>query len=277
MKKKVVAKFAALAVCAAVTLLTGCTRRPADYFPENLAAQAQSVAMICPIDAARGDCDVYEVTEPAQVQAICAALAQVQLTGSTQYTAKTEPFHTESPQFRIAGVNGAAWMVTPTETGFSTDTFVYYDTDRDVALILDVVQQIGTLQMTIPADDVTRMVVVRAADGTETRSRIDDVQSAVELATSFAEVKYRPIEAESATQLRVFDAATSYQFYVKNRDGTESVRAVTIYDTRLLGDGESTDEVLVQTTDGRYFAVADDSAALLQSARDQAAALGRTE
>lgn len=264
-------------LAALLVLLTGCARRPADYFPENLAEQAQSVTMICPIDAARGDCDVYEVTEPAQVQAICAALAQVQLTGSTQYTAQTEPFRTESPQYRIAGANGAAWTVTPTETGFSTASYTYYDTDRDVALILDAVQQIGTLQMTIPADDVTRMVVVRATDGAETRSRIDDAKSAVELATSFAEVKYRPIEAESATQLRVFDAATSYQFCMKNRDGTESVRTVTIYDTRLLGDGESTDEVLVQTTDGRYFAVADDSAALLQSARDQAAALGRTE
>lgn len=264
-------------LAALLVLLTGCARRPADYFPENLGEQAQSVTMICPIDAARGDCDVYEVTEPAQVQAICAALAQVQLTGSTQYTAKTEPFRTESPQFRIAGANGAAWTVTPTETGFLTGSFMYYDTDRNVALILDAVQQIGTLQMTIPADDVTRMVVVRAADGAETRSRIDDAKSAVELAASFAAVKYRPIGAESATQLRVFDAATSYQFYMKNRDGTESVRAVTIYDTRLLGNGESTDEVLVQTADGRYFAVTDDSAALLQSARDQVAALGLAE
>ena len=277
MRKKVVAKFAALAVCAAVTLLTGCARRPADYFPENLAAQAQSVTMICPVDAARGDCDVYEVTEPAQVQAICAALAQVQLTGSTQYTAKTEPFRTESPQFRIAGANGAAWTVTPTETGFSTAGFMYYDTDRNVALILDAVQQIGTLQMTIPADDVTRMVVVRAADGAETRSRIDDAKSAVELAAMFATVRYRPIEADDAARMRVFDAATRYEFCMKNDDGTESVRAVTIYDTRLLGDGESSDEVLVQTAGGRYFAVAEGSAALLQSARDQAAALGLAE
>ena len=54
-------------LAALLVLLTGCSRRPADYFPENLGEQAQSVTMICPVDAARGDCDVYEVTEPAQV------------------------------------------------------------------------------------------------------------------------------------------------------------------------------------------------------------------
>lgn len=259
-------------VCMVLLLLSACARRPAAYFPENLAEEAQSVAYYRVNDIVGGDCDVYEVTEPAQVQAICTALSRLDITASTAYTAETEPTHTVSPWLVITRKDGTTLYVEPVETGFKGNDFVYYTTADDVSLILDRVKQTGTFSMSIAANQISRMECVHVENGTETTTRIDNLTQAQAIAAQFADVRYRHLAPGAMTVVRSFDAVTQYRFYMDNSDGTESLRTVTIYDTTRTDDGAKTAEVLVQAEEGHYLAVTTDTADLLQTARDRAAA-----
>ena len=230
------------------------------------------MALSCPIDAARGDCDVYEVTEPTQVQAICTALSRLDITASTAYTAETEPTHTLSPWLVITRKDGTTLYVEPVDSGFKGNDFVYYTTAADVSLILDHVKQTGTFSMSIAANQISRMECVHVESGTETTTRIDNLTQAQAIAAQFADVRYRHLDPGTMTVVRSFDAVTQYRFYMTNSDGTESLRAVTIYDTTRTDDGAKTTEVLVQAEECVYLAVTADTAELLQTARDRATA-----